>query len=199
MGENTESLSEAIADPNERVEIEVDAPARTWHLVVGSVEFWALVGGISAMITAVTAVAAVFIGVSQLNDAKALQVMNSTYVSWNNLNQATLANPEFACPNTPAKFQKLMTSVDPKSPTGGTYADRYSAYGYQLITTDEQILQMAPHDQRWRFLIMEQMRCQAPAVRYLMTQGTYDQRYSCRLRQIIAEALNTAQPNCAGD
>jgi len=89
-----------------------------------------------------------------------------------------------------------MTMPDPKSPTGGAYKDRYAVYGQQLITTDEQILEMAPHDPRWRFLIEEQMRCQAPAIRFLMAEGTYEQRYSCRLRSVIADAMRLPAPRC---
>jgi len=198
-GRDDETLREALADPERDVEISVEAPPKTWHLVIGSVEFWALVGGLSALVTAVTAVVAVFIAIHQLKDTRELQIMNSTYASWNSLNQLTMSNPEFACPNTDEKFRRLMTSVDPKSPTGGTYTDRYAAYGYQLITTDDQILQMAPRDQHWRFLIREQMKCQAPAVRFLMASGTYNQRYSCRLRKIIAEAMGAPAPGCRDD
>ncbi len=191
-----EALREALEDPKTEVEISLEAPAKTWRLVVGSVEFWATLGGLSAVITAITAVAAVFVGLSQLRDQRALQIMNSTYQSWNALTQATLDNPEFACPDTPAKFNKLMSTTDPKSPFGDTYAARYTAYGYQLITTDEQILEMAPSDKRWEFLIREQMKCQAPAIRYLMAQGTYEQRYSCRLRRVIALAMKAPAPVC---
>jgi len=194
-----EALQKALADPREDVDISLEGPQKTWSLVVGSVEFWALVGGVSAIITAITAVIAVFVGLGQLKIARDLQVMDSTYQSWNNLNQATLSNPELACPNTEAKFNKLMTSVDPKSPTGGTYQDRYAAMGYMMITTSEQLLQMAPGDKRWEFLIKERVRCNAPAIRHLMAEGTYEKRYSCRLRRVIADALNQPAPICKDD
>ena len=44
------------------------------------------------------------------------------------------------------------------------------------ITTFEQILQMAPDDRRWRFLIEERIKVMhAPAaIRFLMAEGTYD-------------------------
>ena len=85
-----EALRAAIADPDQDVDIALSAPARTWRLVIGSVEFWALVGGVSAIVTAITAVAAVFVGFDQLKIARDLQTMDSTYQSWNALNQATL-------------------------------------------------------------------------------------------------------------
>ncbi|MDQ0462990.1 hypothetical protein QO010_000738 [Caulobacter ginsengisoli] len=150
------------------------------------------------MITAVTAVLAVYLGIDQLNTARQLQAMDSAYNSWNNLNQATLANPELACPNTEEAFQRLMTAKDPKSPIGGTYNDRYTAYGYMLATTSEQILEMAPGDKRWEFLIAERMRCNAPALRYIQKEGTYEKRYSCRLRRVIATALDQPPVACAG-
>jgi hypothetical protein len=89
-----------------------------------------------------------------------------------------------------------MSSPDPKSTTGGTYLDRYTAYGNLLITTSEQVLRMAPNDPEWRFRIQERIKCNAPAIRYLMAQGTYDKRYSCRLRHVIAEALVVPAPTC---
>ena len=191
-----EALRDALDDPKVGVDIKLKPPPRTWSLVIGSVEFWALIGGVSAIITAITAVIAVAVGLDQLKIARDLQVMDSTYQSWNALNQATLANPEFACPNTPEKFKVLMTTKDPKSPTGGTYQDRYTVYGYQQITTDEQILRMSPGDRRWEFLIREQMQCQAPAIRYLMAQGTYEERFSCNLRRVIAEAMRVKAVAC---
>ncbi|HWA63677.1 MAG TPA: hypothetical protein VG939_20030 [Caulobacteraceae bacterium] len=193
------ALKAALDDPMQDVGVALEAPAKTWRLVIGSVEFWALVGGVSAIVTAATAVAAVFIGLGQLKIARDLQVMDSTYQSWNALNQATLANPELACPNTDEKFRRLMTTADPRSVNGGTYQDRYTAYGYMMITTFEQILQMAPHDRRWEFLIQERVRCNAPAIRALMAEGTYEKRYSCRLRRVIAQALNQPQPICRED
>ena len=193
------ALSDALADPNQDVDISLQAPPKTWRLVIGSIEFWALVGGVSAIITAITAVIAVFVGLDQLRTAREVQVMDSTYQSWNSLNQATLANPELACPNTDEKFRKLISSPDPRSTNGATYQDRYTAYGYMLITTSEQILQMAPEDKRWQFLIQERIKCNAPAIRYLMAEGTYEKRYSCRLRRVIAQALNQPAPNCKDD
>jgi hypothetical protein len=89
-----------------------------------------------------------------------------------------------------------MTSADPKSATGGTYRDRYTAYGNLMITTSEQVLRMAPSDPYWRFRIEERLRCNAPAIRYLQRQGTYEKRYSCRLRGLIAEALAQPLPSC---
>jgi len=194
-----QALRDAIADPNQDVGIALQAPKKTWRLVIGSVEFWALVGGVSAIITAATAVIAVFVGLDQLKTAREVQIMDSTYQSWNSLNQAALANPELACPKTDAKFNYLMTNTDPKSPVGGTYQDRYTAMGYMLITTSEQLLQMAPEDKRWRFLIEERVRCNAPAIRHLMAEGTYEKRYSCRLRRVIAHALSQPQPICQDD
>ncbi len=194
-----DALRQALADPKQDVDIQVEGPQKTWSLVIGSVEFWALVGGVSAIITAATAVVAVFVGLDQLRTARDVQVMDSTYQSWNNLNQAMLANPELACPNTEEKFAKLMSTADPKSPTGGTYQDRYTAMGYMMITTSEQLLQMSPGDERWEFLIKERVKCNAPAIRHLMAEGTYEKRYSCRLRRVIASALNQPAPICHKD
>ena len=69
-----------------------------------------------------------------------------------------------------------------------------------MITTFEQVLQMAPRDPYWRFRIAGQVRCNAPAIRFLEREGTYDRRYSCRLRQVIAETLAEikATPALAG-
>ncbi len=194
-----EPLRQALADPHQDVGIALQAPAKTWRLVIGSIEFWALVGGASAVITALTAVIAVAVGIYQLRITREVTIMDSTYQSWNALNQATLANPELACPNTEAKFQKLMSTTDPRSVNGGTYQDRYTAYGYMLITTSEQILQMAPGDARWAFLIKERVKCNAPAIRHLQAEGTYEKRYSCRLRRVIADALNQPRPICRKD
>ncbi len=194
-----EALRAALADPRQDVDIALQAPPKTWRLVIGSIEFWALVGGASAVITALTAVIAVAIGIYQLKTTREVTIMDSTYQSWNALNQATLANPELACPNTDEKFNKLLSTTDPRSVNGGTYQDRYTAYGYMLITTSEQILQMAPGDERWAFLIKERIKCNAPAIRYLQAEGTYEKRYSCRLRRVIAQALNQPAPICRKD
>lgn len=194
-----EALRAALADPGQDVGIALQAPPKTWRLVIGSIEFWALVGGVSAVVTALTAVIAVAVGISQLKTTREVTIMDSTYQSWNALNQATLANPELACPNTDEKFNKLLSTTDPRSVNGGTYQDRYTAYGYMLITTSEQILQMAPKDERWAFLIKERIKCNAPAIRYLQAEGTYEKRYSCRLRRVIAQALNQPAPICRKD
>lgn len=194
-----DALRDALADPKTDVDIALQAPPRTWRLVIGSIEFWALVGGVSAIITALTAVIAVGVGLYQLKLTREVTIMDSTYQSWSALNQATLANPELACPNTDEKFKKLLSTTDPRSVNGGTYQDRYTAYGYMLITTSEQILQMAPKDARWAFLIKERIKCNAPAIRYLQAEGTYEKRYSCRLRRVIADALNQPAPICRKD
>lgn len=194
-----QALDEALADPDTDVGIALQAPAKTWRLVIGSVEFWALVGGVSAIVTAATAVIAVFVGLDQLKTAREVQVMDSTYQSWNALMQAGVANPELVCPNTEDKFRTLMSTVDPRGVGGVTYQDRYAAYGTMVITTSEQVLQMAPDDPYWRFRIEERIRCNAPAIRHLMAEGTYEKRYSCRLRRVIAHALSQPQPNCKDD
>jgi len=194
-----EELRRALADPAAEVDIALQAPPRTWRLVIGSVEFWALVGGVSALVTALTAVVGVGVGLYQLKTTRDVEVMDSTYQSWNALNQATLANPELACPDTDEKFRRLMSTADPHSANGGTYQDRYTAYGYMLITTSEQILQMAPGNERWAFLVKERIRCNAPAIRSLQADGSYEKRYSCRLRRVIADALNQPRPICPKD
>ena len=128
--------------------------------------------------------------------SRELSLQDAAYASWNELNQASLANPELNCPNTDAKLQKLQTTADPKSATGGSFADRYSAYGNLVITTSEQVLQMAPKDPYWHFRIAERVSCNAPAIRYLQREGSYDKRYSCRLRHVIAEVLKQQPPAC---
>jgi len=170
------------------------AEERSW---MHSTAFWAVLGGFSSLLTALTTLGAVAVGLNQLKESRDLTLINAAYSSWNELSQATLANPEFACADTDAKFARLMTSPDTKSLTGGTYQDRYAAYGNLLITTSEQILEMAPDDRYWRFRIAERMRCNAPAIRSLMADGTYEKRYSCRLRGLIAEVMHTPAPACS--
>lgn len=161
-----------------------------------STAVWSIIAGIATVITAVTAVMAVFVGFDQVHVARELQRADAAYQSWAALNAVTLENPDLACPDTDEKFNHLMTTRDPRSDTGATYQDRYTAYGYMQITTFEQILQMAPNDARWRFLIEERIKCHAPAIRYLMAEGTYERRYSCRLRHVIAEAMDKPAPAC---
>jgi hypothetical protein len=169
------------------------AEERHW---LHSTAFWAVLGGLSSLLTGLTTIGAVVVGIQQLRESRELSLQNAAYASWNELNQASLANPEFACPNTDAKLQKLLTTVDPKSSTGGTYQDRYAVYGNLMITTSEQVLQMAPRDPYWRFRIAERVRCNAPAIRYLRQQGTYEKRYSCRFRLVIADVLGEPPPKC---
>ncbi len=184
-----------MTDEATEIELEIAAPPeeRSW---ARSTALWSVLGGIATIITAVTAVLAVYLGLDQIKVARQLQTMDSTYASWNVLNQVTIANPELACPNTEEAFRKLMATPDPASRTGGTYQDRYTAYGYMLITTSEQVLEMAPDNPRWEFLIEERIKCNAPAIRYLQKEGTYEKRYSCRLRQTIARALDQPVPVC---
>jgi hypothetical protein len=177
---------------------DVDAPPtaaqeRHW---LHSTAFWAVLGGVSSLVTGLTTIAAVVVGIQQLRESRELSLQNAAYSSWNELNQASLANPELACPDTEPKLQKLLTTVDPKSSTGGTYRDRYAAYGNLVITTSEQMLQMAPSDPYWRFRIEERVRCNAPAIRSLQRDGTYEKRYSCRLRVLIANVLGQTPPSC---
>jgi hypothetical protein len=180
--------------PDEAAETPTMAEERSW---LRSTAFWAVLGGISSLLTGLTTLGAVVVGVQQLHEARELALADAAYTSWNALNDASLSNPELACPDTDAKLQKLMETPDPKSATGGTYRDRYTAYGNLLITTSEQVLQMAPKDPYWRFRIEERIRCNAPAIRYLQREGTYEKRYSCRLRGVIAEVLNSPPPKCA--
>ncbi len=179
--------------PGTAAETPTVAEERSW---LRSTAFWAVMGGISSLLTGLTTLAAVIVGIQQLRESRELTLLDSAYTSWNELMQATLANPEFACVDTDAGFAKLMASPDPKSPTGGTYAGRYAAYGNLMITTSEQVLKMAPDDPYWRFRIEERIRCSAPAIRYLMRQGTYEKRYSCRLRWLISDALVAPKPTC---
>jgi hypothetical protein len=158
-------------------------------------ELWVVLSGVSALITALTTLAAVIVGLNQLKEARELTLHDSAYASWNQLTVTAIEHPEFACPDTDAKFARLM-APDPK-PGGATVShDQYFAYGNLMITTSEQILQMAPSDPYWRFRIEEQLRCNGPAIRFLMRDGSYEQRYSCRLRTVIAEAMKTAPPVC---
>ena len=184
----------AEPDPSSPEEMPTAAEERSW---LRSTAFWAVLGGISSLLTGLTTLGAVIVGIEQLRESRELSLQDAAYTSWNELNQASLANPELACPDTDAKLQKLLTTADPKSATGGTFQDRYTAYGNLVITTSEQVLQMAPNDPYWRFRIEERIRCNAPAIRYLMREGTYEKRYSCRLRHVIAEVLGGAQPACA--
>jgi hypothetical protein len=169
------------------------AEERHW---LHSTAFWAVLGGVSSLVTGLTTVAAVIVGIQQLSESRELSLQNAAYSSWNELNEASLANPELACVDTDAKLQKLLTTPDPKSSTGGTYRDRYTAYGNLVITTSEHMLQMSPSDPYWRFRIAEQIRCNAPAIRFLQRQGTYERRYSCALRRVIGQVLGQAQPVC---
>ena len=164
-----------------------------------STAVWSVLGGVATIITAITAVLAVYLGLAQINTARELQAADNAYQSWNLLNQATLDNPDLACADTDEKFTKLMSTPDPKSAMGNTYRERYTAYGYMVITTSEQILRMAPDDEHWKFLISERIKCTAPAIRYLQRQGTYEKRYSCALRRVIAGALNQPAPTCTKD
>jgi hypothetical protein len=169
------------------------AEERSW---LHSTAFWAVLGGISSLLTGVTTIAAVVVGIQQLRESRELSLQDAAYNSWNAFNQASLDNPELACPDTDEKLQKLLNTPDPKSTTGGTYRDRYTAYGNLMITTSEQVLQMAPQDPYWHFRIADRVRCNAPAIRYLRRQGTYEKRYSCRFRGVIAEVLGEPKPAC---
>lgn len=162
-------------------------------------ELWVVLSGVSALITALTTLGAVIVGLNQLKEARELTLHDSAYASWNQLTAVAIEHPELACPNTDAKFAKLMGTTDPKLAAGGDIQVRYAAYGDLMITTSEQILQMAPHDPYWRFRIEEQLKCNAPAIRFLMQDGSYEARYSCRLRKVIAEAMKTPPPACADE
>ena len=187
-----------FSDPSPEVEEAAPtiAEERSW---LRSTAFWAVLGGISSLLTGLTTLAAVIVGIQQLHEARELNLLDAAYNSWNALTEASLSNPELACPDTEEKFQNLMNSPDPKSTTGGTYRDRYTAYGNLVITTSEQVLKMAPSDPYWRFRIEERIRCNGPAIRFLQREGTYEKRYSCRLRRLIAEALAEPQPSCRNE
>ena len=169
------------------------AEERSW---LHSTAFWAVLGGFSSLLTGLFTLGAVIVGIQQLHESRELSLQDAAYASWNELNQASLSNPELNCPDTDAKLAKLQTTPDPRSATGGTFADRYSAYGNLVITTSEQVLQMAPRDPYWRFRIAERISCNAPAIRYLQREGSYDKRYSCRLRHVIAVVLKQQPPAC---
>ncbi len=184
----------AFSDPDpDNTDAPTAAEERSW---LHSTAFWAVLGGVSSLLTGVTTLGAVIVGIQQLHELRELSLQDAAYNSWNELNQASLANPELACPDTDEKLQKLLTTPDPRSTTGGTYRDRYTAYGNLVITTSEQVLQMAPQDPYWRFRIQERIRCNAPAIRFLQRQGTYEKRYSCHLREVIADVLKQPKPDC---
>jgi hypothetical protein len=169
------------------------AEERHW---LRSTTFWAVLGGVSSLLTGITTVAVVVVGVQQLHESRELALADAAYASWNELSQASLANPELSCPCTDDKLAKLFSTVDPKSSTGDTYRARYTAYGNLMITTAEQVLQMAPDDPYWRFRIAERIRCNAPAIRFLMREGTYERRYSPALRAVISETLRQPAASC---
>jgi hypothetical protein len=172
------------------------AEERSW---LRSTAFWAVLGGVSSLLTGLTTLGVVVVAVWQLHESRELTLRDEAYASWNEFTQATLSNPEFACPDTADKFAKLMQTPDPKSLTGATYRDRYAVYGALMITTAEQVLKIAPDDPYWKFRIEERIRCNGPAIGYLMHEGTYEKRYSCRLRHVIAEALGETQPTCTDE
>ena len=161
------------------------AEERSW---LRSTAFWAVLGGISSLLTGLTTLAAVIVGIDQLHESRELSLQDAAYASWNELNQASLANPELNCPNTDAKLQKLQTTADPKSATGGTFADRYSAYGNLVITTSEQMLQMAPRDPYWRFRIAERISCNPGDPLACSARAAAIKRYSA--------ACATSSPRC---
>lgn len=166
---------------------------RSW---LNSAAVWAIIGSASSVLTGLMTIGVVIVGIQQVQVSRELSIQSAAFTSWNELNEASLANPELACPNTDAKLQALLTTPDPKSALGGTYRDRYTAYGNLMITTFEQVMDMAPDDPYWRFRVAERVRCNAPAIRYLQRDGTYGRRYSCRLRQLIAGVLAQAPPTC---
>src|SRR5580698_1322408 len=86
------------------------AEERSW---LHSTAFWAVLGGLSSLLTGLTTIAAVVVGIQQLRESRELSLQNAAYASWNELNEASLANPELACPDTDVKLQKLLTSPDP--------------------------------------------------------------------------------------
>lgn len=174
---------------NETSDAVPESEARKWWLL--SVEFWALIGGISALITAITTLAAVFVGFRQLGEARAISQEQAAYAGFSELQSIGVEHPELWCPNTDASFGALM--AQPAS------AARYSAYGNLVINNSEQLLRMGNDDGRWNFLIRERIRCHAPAIRYLMREGSYTARYSCRLRQLIAEEMRSPRPGCPAE
>lgn len=186
-----------MAEPHE-LDIELSSPAeeRTW---LKSTALWSVLGGVATIITASTAVLAVYVGLDQVRVARQVQMTESTYSSWATFIQVTISNPELACPNTDKAYQDLLERPDPASKVGGAYRERYAAYSDMMFTTFEQILQMAPDDPRWAFIIAERVQCHAPAIHALQAQPAYAQRYSCQLRQVIAGALDQAVPNCRKD
>ena len=161
---------------------------RLWLL---SVEFWALVGGVSSLVTAVTAVGAVLIGFRQLGEARAISREQAAYEGFAQLAQIGIEHPEMVCPQTDQAFTALIGQ--PAS------SARYTAYGHLVITNSEQLLRMAPDDPRWEYLIRERLRCHAPAIRFLMRDGTFERRYSCRLRTMVAEEMSTPRPICPAE
>src|SRR5580698_869241 len=83
------------------------AEERSW---LRSTAFWAVLGGISSLLTGLTTLVAVIVGIEQLHESRELSLQDAAYASWNELNQASLSNPELNCPDTDAKLQKLLTT-----------------------------------------------------------------------------------------
>lgn len=164
--------------------------------VSGRLDPLVVVGAVASIVTTLTAIVAVFIGLRQLEEQRVLTAQSVAYATWTELQLATLDNPDLACPSTQAAFERVMAAPDPNSDTGQTLAARYTAYGLMVITNSEQLLQIAPDDPKMEFVVRERMRCHEPALRFLMKDGTYEKRYSCRLRRLIADELKWPAPEC---
>ena len=77
------------ADPNPEKEAPpTAAEERHW---LHSTAFWAVLGGLSSLLTGLTTIAAVVVGIQQLQESRELSLQNSAYASWNELSQASLA------------------------------------------------------------------------------------------------------------
>ena len=61
------------------------AEERSW---LHSTAFWAVLGGVSSLVTGLTTIAAVIVGIQQLSESRELSLQNAAYSSWNELNEA---------------------------------------------------------------------------------------------------------------
>lgn len=173
-----------------------EAPDHPTETVATRAEPLVLIGAVASIVTTLTAVVAVFIALRQLDEQRTLTARSLAYETWTELQNASLENPDLTCPNTDEAFAKVMSSPDPRSELGGTMAARYTAYGLLVIRNSEELLALAPDDKQMEFVIRERMRCHAPALRFLKKDGTFDKRYSCGLRRLIADELAWPAPDC---
>jgi negative regulator of sigma E activity len=84
------AMTFAEPDPKNAEPAPTAAEERHW---LHSTAFWAVLGGLSSLLTGLTTIAAVIVGIQQLRESRELSLQNAAYSSWNELNQASLAQP----------------------------------------------------------------------------------------------------------